>query len=72
MARERGSPAESKNCEICFRPMTDVLTRKSNAPPGGPQFWVKFPTIQSLTRVKCPGIARGGGGGWAVLEMTGT
>ena len=38
--------------------------------PGGPQFWVKFPTVRSLTRVKCPGIARGGG--WAVLELTGT
>ena len=31
--------------------------------------WVKFPTVWSLTRVKCPGIARGG---WAVLELTGT
>ena len=23
---------------FCFRPLTDVLTRKSNAPPGGPHF----------------------------------
>ena len=28
-----------------------------------------IPTVRSLTRVKCPGIARGG---WAVLELTGT
>ena len=32
-------------------------------------FWVKFPTVRSLTWVKCPGIARGG---WAILELTGT
>ena len=30
-------------------------------------FWVKFPTVWSLTRVKCPGIAPGG---WAVLEFS--
>ena len=53
---------------FCFRPLTDVLTGNSNAPPGGPHFGSK-----SLTRVKCPGIARGDGGvGWAVLELTGT
>ena len=39
-------------------------------PHGGASFWVKFPTVRSLTRVKCPGFARGGG--WAVLELTGT
>ena len=33
-------------------------------------FWVKFPIVWSLTRVKCPGIA--GRGGWVVLELTGT
>ena len=31
---------------------------------------IKFPTVRSLTRVKCPGIARGGR--LAVLELTGT
>ena len=46
---------------FCFRPPTDVLTGESNAPPGGP-CWVKFPTVWSLSRVKCPGIARGRGG----------
>ena len=35
--------------------------------------WVKFLTVRSLTRVKCPGIAwGGGGGGWGVLELSGT
>ena len=44
MIRERGSPAESKNCEtFCIRPLTDVLTRKSNAPPGGPHFGSNSP-----------------------------
>ena len=28
--------------------------------------WVKFPTVRSLTRVKCPGIARGGMGGFGI------
>ena len=45
---------------FCFRPLTDVLTRKSNAPPGGPHFGSNSPL---LTRVKCPGIAGGGGDG---------
>ena len=51
---------------FCFRPLTDVLTRKSNAPPGGPHFWVKFPAVRSLTRVKCPEIARRGMGGFGI------
>ena len=55
----------AKSC--CFRPLTDVLTRKSNAPPGGPHFGSN--PLRSLTQVKCPGIARGR---WAVLELTGT
>ena len=28
---------------FCFRPLTDVLTRKSNAPPGGPHFGSNSP-----------------------------
>ena len=32
-------------------------------PTGRASFWVKFPTVRSLTRVKCPRIARGWGGG---------
>ena len=36
---------------------------KVKCPSGRTSFWVKFPTVRSLTRVKCPGIARGGGTG---------
>ena len=50
MTGERGARAESKNCEV-------------KCPTGRASFWAKFPTVRSLTRVKCPGIARGGGGG---------
>ena len=42
--------------------------RKVKCPIGRASFWVKFPTVRSLTRVKCPGIARGG---WVVLKLTG-
>ena len=70
MTRERGSRAESKNCEILLLPTADRrFDTKVKCPIGRASFWVKFPTVQSLTRVKCPGIARGG---WAVLELTGT
>ena len=62
--------AESKNCEILLLPTADrCFDTKVKCPTGQASFWVKFPTVQSLTRVKCPGIARGG---WAVLELTGT
>ena len=58
MTRERGSPAESKNCEFfSFQPLIDVLTRKSNAPPE---------LNVSQMPEDCPG------GGWAILELTGT
>ena len=70
MTRERGSCAESKNCEILLLPTADRrLDTKVKCPTGRASFWVKFPTVRSLTRVKCPGVARGG---WAVLELTGT
>ena len=48
MTRERGSRAEEKNCEILL-----FLTADR-----------RFGSIlpRSLARVKCPGIARGGGG----------
>ena len=69
MTRERGSPSESKNYEILLLPTADRrFDTKVNCPTGRASFWVKFPTVRSLTRVKCPGIARGG---WAVLELTG-
>ena len=69
--RERGSRAELKNCEILLLPTADRrFDTKVKFPTGRASFWVKFPTVRSLTRVKCPGIARGGG--WTVLELTGT
>ena len=48
-------------------PLTDVLTRKSNAPPGGPHFG----SNSQLYGAKPASNARGWGG-WVVLEMTGT
>ena len=35
---------------------------KVKCPTWRASFWVKFPTVQSLTRVECLGIARGGDG----------
>ena len=59
---ERGSCAESKNCEILSFPTADRrFDKKVKCPIGQASFWVKFPTVQSLTRVKC-----------GVLELTGT
>ena len=67
MTRERGSRAESKNCEILLLPTADRrFDTKVKCPIGRASFWVKFPTVQSLTRVKCPGIARGGMGGFEI------
>ena len=68
MTRERGSRAESKNCEILLFPTADRrFDRKVKCPTGRASFWVKFPTVRSLTRVKCPGIARGRGmGGFGI------
>ena len=68
MTRERGSRAESKNREILLFPTADRrFDSKVKCPTGRASFWVKFPTVRSLTRVKCPGIARGGGmGGFGI------
>ena len=67
MTRERGSPAESKNCEIPLLPTSDRrFDTKVKCPTGRASFWVKCPTVRSLTRVKCPGIARGGMGGFGI------
>ena len=33
---------------------------------GRASFWVKFPTVRSLTPVKCPGIAQWGMGGFGI------
>ena len=54
---------------FCFRPLTDVLVRKSNAPPGGPHLG-QIPHCTELNASQMPGDCPGGG--WAVLELTGT
>ena len=67
MTRERGSRAESKNCEILLLPTADRrFDTKVKCSTGRASFWVKFPTVRILTRVKCPGIARGGMGGFGI------
>ena len=68
MTLERGSRAESKNCEILLFPTADRrFVTKVKCPTGRASFWVKFPTVRRLTRVKCPGVARGGGmGGFGI------
>ena len=67
MTCERGSRAESKNCENLVFPTADRrFDTKVKCPTGWASFWVKFPTVRSSTRVKCPGIARGGMGGFGI------
>ena len=56
---------------LCFRPLTDVLTRNSNAPPGGPHFGSNSPLYGAQRESNAWGLS-GGEGGWAVLELTGT
>ena len=65
MTCERGSRVESKNCEILLLPTADrCFDTKVKCPTGRASFWVKFPTVGSLMRVKCLGIALVGGGDW--------
>ena len=68
MARERGSRSEAKNCEILlFRAADRRFDRKFKCPTGRASFWVKFPTVRSLTRVKCPGVMGGFGIDWYII-----
>ena len=46
---------------FCFRPLTDVLTGKSNAPPGGPHLG-QIPHSTELNASQMPGDCPGGGG----------
>ena len=55
---------------FCFRLLTDVLTRKSNAPRGG-LILGQIPHCTELNASQMSGVCPGGGG-WAVLELTGT
>ena len=60
MTCELCSPAES-NCKILLLLTADRrCDTKVKCNTGRASFWVKFPTVWSLTQVKCPGIARGG------------
>ena len=70
MTRERGSPAESKNCVL--PPTADRrFYTKVKCPTGRASFWVKFPHCTELHASQMPGdCPGGGGGGWAVLELT--
>ena len=53
--------------EVLLFPTADRrFDRKIKCPTGRASFWVNFPTVRSLTRVKCPGIALGGGEGGGV------
>ena len=55
------------NCEILLLPTADRrFDTKVKCPTERASFWVKFPTVRSLTRVKCRGIARGGMGGFGI------
>ena len=53
---------------LLFRPLADVLTGKSNAPPGGPH--LGHPQCRELNASQMPGGCPGVG--WAVLELTDT
>ena len=68
MTRERGiSHAQSKNCEILLLPTADRrFDPKVKCPTGRASFWVKFPTVRSLTELKMPGDCPGGMGGFGI------
>jgi len=62
--KKYGSRAESKNWEIPLFPTADRrFDTKVKCPTRQTSFWVKFSFAESLTHVKCPGIAGGGGAG---------
>ena len=58
---------QSKNCEIPLFPTADRrFHTKVKCPTGRASFWVKFPTVRNLTRVKCPRIVLGRMGGFGI------
>ena len=50
---------------FCFRPLTDVLTRKSNAPPAG-LILGQIPYCTELNASQMPGDCPGGTGGFGI------
>ena len=51
---------------FCFRPLTDVLTRKSNARPGGPHFGSNSPLYGAKLKSSARGLPGGGMGGFRI------
>ena len=48
-------------------------TTKVKCPTGRASFWFKVLTVRRKTPVKCPHYAQlGGGGWWAILDLSGT
>ena len=47
---------------FCFRPLTDVLTRKSNARPGRPHFGSNSPLLGGNLKSNARGMPGGMGG----------
>ena len=50
---------------FCFRPLTEVLAGKSNAPPGGPHLGSNSP-LYGAQRESMPGGCLGGMGGFGI------
>ena len=73
MTCERGSHAESENCKILLFPTAGGhFDRKVKCPTGGPYFGSNSHCTE-LNASQLPGDCPvGGGGGWAVLGLTGT
>ena len=67
---QSNDPWKVKNCEILLFPTADRrYWQESQMPHWAGLLLGQIPHCTELTRVKCPGIDRGG---WAVLELTGT
>ena len=70
MTRERGSRAEAKNCKILLFPTADGDFDRKIKCPTERAFLGQIPHCTELNAGQMPGDCTGGG--WAVLELTGT
>ena len=71
MTFERGSRAESKNCEILSFPTADKrFDKKVKCPTGAGLILGQIPHCTKLNASQMSGVCPGGG--WVVLELTGT
>ena len=68
MTRERGSPAETKNCEILLLPTADRrFDTKVKCPTGRTSFLGQIPHCTELNASQMPGDCLGGGiGGFGI------